>query len=92
MSTNPIVAEGTLQPNGKLIFDKIPLIPPGRVRVSMEAIDNQACAGNDVIAVLQGIHASQSSRGHAGRTKEQIDAAIDAMRGEDESLKMLTSG
>jgi hypothetical protein len=75
--------EGTLQPNGKLILDEKPTMPPGRVHAALQAIANGT--DPDVLTVLQSIRAAQSARGHASRTREEIDADIDAMRGEDES-------
>ena len=59
-------------------------MPPGRVRVALQAIGNGIDPGSDVLTVLLGIRAAQTARGHAPRTREEIDAAIDAMRGEDE--------
>jgi hypothetical protein len=47
--------------------------------VALQAINDEAA---DVMAVLNRIHADQKARGHVSRTREEIDAAIDAMRGE----------
>lgn len=84
MITNPIEIEGTLQADGQLILDEKPALPPGRVRVALHAIGNGVDPSNDVLAVLHGIHAAQKARRHTPRTREEIDAAIAAMRGEDE--------
>jgi hypothetical protein len=84
MMGHTIEIEGTLQADGSLILDEIPALPPGRVRVALQAINNQANAGADVLTVLKRIRAEQKARGHSPRTRDEIDAAIDAMRGEDE--------
>src|SRR5262245_28883875 len=43
--------EGTLQPDGTLILDEKPALPPGRVRVALQAID-RANPPLDVLTVL----------------------------------------
>jgi hypothetical protein len=90
MIANTIEIEGTLQADGQLILDEKPALPPGRVRVALQAINNQADSAVDVVAVLHRIRADQQARSHVSRTREEIDAAIDAMRGEeDEPLQSL---
>ena len=79
MIANAIETEGTLQPDGKLILDEKPAMPPGRVRVALQALGNGTDPGSDVLTVLQGIRAAQTARGHAPRTREETDADIDAM-------------
>lgn len=84
MIENSIEIQGTLQADGKIILDEKPALPPGRVRVTLQAIGTAEDAGHDVIAVLRDIHAGQAARGHVARSKEEIDAAINGMRDEDE--------
>jgi hypothetical protein len=38
MITNPISIDGTLQPDGMLVLDETPALPPGRVRVILQAL------------------------------------------------------
>lgn len=38
MIANVIEIQGTLQPDGKLILDERPPLPPGRVRVAIQAV------------------------------------------------------
>ena len=84
MIANAIEIEGTLHPDVNLILDEKPALPPGRVRVALQAIGNGPDPGSDVLAVLNVIRSAQKAREHAPRTREEIDAAIAAMRGEDE--------
>lgn len=84
MIANAIEIDGTLQPDGNLILDEKPALPPGRVRVALQAIGNGVDPGSDVLAVLRGIRSAQKARAHVPRTREEIDASINAMRGEDE--------
>lgn len=82
---NPITIEieGTLEPDGRLILDESPAMPPGRVRVALQAISDAADSDADVLIVLRRIHAAQEARGNVPRTREEIDAAINASRCED---------
>ncbi len=80
MATNTVEVQGTLQPDGTLVLDEKPKLPPGRVRVTVQSAEAPA----DVIDVLHRIHAEQAARGHVPRSREEIDADIAAMRQEDE--------
>lgn len=84
MIANIIEIDGTLQADGKLILDEKPALPPGRVRVALQAIGDAANSARDLLTVLNGIRAAQHAKGHVPRTREEIDADIAAMRGEDE--------
>ena len=84
MNPNLVEIQGTLEADGRLILDEKPTLPPGRVRVALEAIRGDVENGADVLTVLNRIRANQMTRGHVARTREQIDAAIETMRGEDE--------
>jgi len=41
MIANTIEIEGTLQADGKLILDEKPAMPPGRVRVALQALSER---------------------------------------------------
>lgn len=84
MNPPAIEIEGTLQADGQLVLDEKPALPPGRVRVALQPIADEASGGADVLAVLLRIRADQKARGHVGRTRQAIDAALDAMRAEDD--------
>jgi len=75
-----VEVQGTLRPDGTLVLDSKPDLPPGRVRVTVQSAEAPA----DVIEVLRRIHAEQAANGHVPRSREQIDADIAAMRQEDE--------
>jgi hypothetical protein len=80
VTTTPVEVQGTLRPDGTLILDRRPDLPPGRVRITMQPLDDST----DVIEVLRRIHAEQAASGHVPRSREEIDADIAAMRDEDE--------
>src|SRR5262245_27614794 len=82
MGNTVVEVQGTLRPDGTLVLDRKPDLPPGRVRVTVRSeID---LTQTDVWQVLETIWAGQRARGHVPRSKEEIDAEIAAARQEDE--------
>jgi hypothetical protein len=79
-----IVVEGALQPDGTLVLDEKPNLPPGRVRVTMQTVPPPADPGDDLLSVLQRIWAAQDARGYVPRTREEVDAEINQLRDESE--------
>jgi hypothetical protein len=84
MSETQIVVEGALQSDGTLVLDEKPNLPPGRVRVTMQAVPPPVGPENDILAVLQRIWAAQDARGYVPRTREEVDAEINALRDDAE--------
>jgi hypothetical protein len=77
-----VVAEGTLRPDGSLEVSEKFDLPPGRVRVTIEVLDAPASSGEDWFEYLQKARAGQESSGARFRTRDAIDAEINAMRDE----------
>jgi hypothetical protein len=75
-----VVVHGTLSPDGTLEIDQPVALPPGDVRVTIETLTSKP--RRDVMEVLAEIWAERKKLGMQGRSKEQIDADIDAMRNE----------
>src|SRR5947208_6907971 len=82
MSATVVEIQGTLQPDGTLVLDEKPPLPPGRVRVALRPLDE--LAQTPVWQTLDRIWAAQGARGHVPRSREEIDADIAALREEDE--------
>jgi hypothetical protein len=82
MANIQVVAEGTLKPDGSLeVLEKFGL-PPGRVRVTIEVLDTAASTREGWFEYLRRMRAERESAGARFRTREEIDAEIDAMRDE----------
>lgn len=82
MSLTRLIVTGVLKPDGSLeITEKLGL-PPGRVRVTVEALDDPAPIGEDWFDYLQRARAKRESAGVVFRTKQEIDADLSAMRDE----------
>jgi hypothetical protein len=82
MTTDSIEIQGTLQEDGTLVLDDKPNLPPGRVKVTVESVPD--LTQTDVWQVLEQIWEGQRARGHVPRSKEDIDAELEASREEDE--------
>src|SRR5437867_4326062 len=85
MSQEPIEIQGMVQPDGTLVLDRRLDLPAGRVRVTVQPV-TPANAPNlaRFQAMTEQIRSGQRARGHAPRTKEEIDAEIRQMREEAE--------
>ena len=83
MTTSAIEIQGTLREDGTLLLDQHPNLPPGRVKVTVEPVPD--LSQTDVWQVLERIWAGQRARGHVPRSREEIDADLEASREEDEA-------
>lgn len=82
MTTNAIELQGTLREDGTLVLDDKPNLPPGRVKVTVEPIPD--LTQTEIWQFFERLWAAQRARGHVPRTKEEIDAELEAARQEDE--------
>lgn len=82
MSANVVEVQGTLRPDGTLVLDETPALPPGGVLVLVQPLTE--LAQTPVWQTLEGIWAGQRARDHVPRTREEIDADLAAMREDDE--------
>jgi hypothetical protein len=82
MSTQQVVIHGRIRPDGTLQVDERVNLPPGPVSVTVQSM--HAPPGKPTLQVLEDIWAERAARGIVGRSKEEIDTEIAAMREEDE--------
>jgi len=84
MYIGPVVVNGRLRADGTLeLSDRVDL-PPGEVQVTIQPISPQSQAKEDLWIVMERIWAEQRARGLVPRTRQEIDAEIDAIRDEAE--------
>ena len=85
MSQTPIAVRGTLTPDGKVELIEKPALPPGPVRVTLEALPEPPDASRgSVWDTLERIWAEREARGIKPRSRAEVDAEINAMRDESE--------
>ncbi len=82
MTTNAIEIQGTLREDGTLVLDQKPNLPPGRVKVTVEPVPDYK--QTEIWQFFERLWAEQRARGHVPRTREEIDAELEAARQEDE--------
>ena len=87
MSTNTIVIQGVVKPDGTLELEgKVPL-PAGRVSVTLQPVPHSQ-ETDPFFEMLRGIWAARERAGLRPRTREEIDAQIREIRDEfDEGVE-----
>ena len=82
MIAKTVVVSGTLRPDGSTLeLDERISLPPGRVRVRLEALSPPR-PSEDLRELLERIWAARQAREAKPRTAEEIDAEIKALRDE----------
>jgi len=77
-----VVVRGAVTPEGQLVLDELPNVPPGRVEVTVRVLPDETPGEHPMFATLRRIWASLDAQGFSGRTGEQIVADVRAMRDE----------
>jgi hypothetical protein len=82
MNAKVVEIQGTLREDGTLLLDKKPNLPPGRVKVTVEPVPDYQ--QTEIWQFFERLWAEQRAKGHIPRTREEIDAEVEAARQEDE--------
>jgi hypothetical protein len=85
MNSSHAVVMGTLKPDGTLELDEKPPLPPARVQVTLQVVDEPVQSGPPLIEVLDQIRKDQEARGFVGRSRAEIDAELAAGRNEEDT-------
>ena len=83
MNAAAAVVEGTVQPDGTLEVTQKVDLPPGRVHVTVQSID-EPVQPDRFWMMMESIWAAQLVGGRTPRTLEEIDGEIEALRDESE--------
>lgn len=81
MTPTTVEIQGTLQPDGTLVLDEKPNLPPGRVRVTVQPAPDYA--QTEIGQFFEKLHADMTAAGRRFRSAAEIDADI-AERQRDE--------
>jgi hypothetical protein len=82
MNIQSLVLHGQIRPDGTLQVEEKVNLPPGPVAVTVQTV--ATTTRKPTLQVLQEIWATREAQGMVGRTADEIDAEINAMRNEDE--------
>jgi hypothetical protein len=74
-----VVVQGTVKPDGTLELNQPVNLPPGEVRVIVQAMTHSS---ENVLTVMERIWAERKAKGMQGRSGEQVDADIQSTRDE----------
>jgi hypothetical protein len=83
MSQAIVILEGVVKPDGTLELPRKLDLPPGRVQVTVERV-TETSQPDRFWKMMDAIWADLRASGRPPRTREQIDAEIDALRTEAE--------
>jgi hypothetical protein len=82
MSATPLTIQGTVNPDGSLALDEKITLPPGRVQVTLAPLEKPLPPREDTWSVLERIWKENEALGLKPRSREEIDADINALRDE----------
>src|SRR5262245_23860907 len=82
MPPNTFEIQGTLREDGTLVLDQKPNLPPGRVRVTVQAVLEYK--QTDIWQFFQRIKAEREELVGTPPSPEEIDAYLATMRDDDE--------
>ena len=82
MATILLETLGTVRTDGTLDLDQRVTIAPGRVKVRLESVEPPAQSAQGLVEFVQSLRQQMTDAGHPFRTKEEIDAELDALRNE----------
>ena len=80
MNAIETTVEGTLQPDGSLVLDSKPNLPPGRVTVVLRQESNAPPPQEDWWQHLQRIRAEREASGYPFMNDEEVNAHIEWLR------------
>ena len=84
MNTNQVVLHGIVKPDGTLEVTQPVQLPPGEVQITVELLAAASPSQENVWTVLDRVWADREARGLVPRTREEINAQINAIRDEAE--------
>jgi hypothetical protein len=83
MNSVAVVVEGMVQPDGTLEVTQKVDLPAGRVQVTVQPVAD-TIQPDRFWTMMESIWAAQLAGGRTARTREEIDAEIEALRNESE--------
>lgn|SRR5262245_12030412 len=89
MSLAEEVVDGTLRPDGTLSLDREPHLPPGRVRVIIQAAAPAAQVTEDWHQYLQRTRRELDAVGRPSMTEQEVRSHIDELRADDDRIEAI---
>jgi hypothetical protein len=89
MNLTQVEVMGTLQPDGTLVLDQKPALPPGRVRLVMQSVPESAAPREDWWQLLQRLRARREAAGYPFLNERQMAERLDELHEDDDRLDRL---
>src|SRR5687767_4702544 len=89
MSQTQVEVQGTLQPDGTLVLDEKPNLPPGRVRVLVQVVPNKAPPTETLMELLQRSRRELEAAGSHFMNEQELNAHIEWLREGDHIDELL---
>ena len=80
MNITPVTVQGIIKPDGALELNQPIDLPPGKVQITVQHLEASAQTKETVRTFLERIRTEQHARSHVPRTRDEIDADVNAMR------------
>jgi hypothetical protein len=89
MSLSEEVVDGTLRPDGTLALDREPHLPPGRVRIIIQAAAPVADVTEDWLQYVQRTRRELEVAGHPTMSEQEAQRHIDGLRAGDDRIEAI---
>jgi len=86
VNATQVEVTGTLQPDGTLVLDQKPNLPPGRVRVVVQLAPEPGRPAINWLEHLQRIRAEREADGYPFMNEEEVAAYVDWLREDDDRI------
>ena len=88
MNQTQVEVQGSLQPDGTLVLDEKPNLPPGRVRVVVQSVaEPPAQPKESLVEFVKRVRREAEARGSRFMNDEEVTAWIEELRGEDDRIE-----
>ena len=88
MGEKQVEVGGTLRPDGSLVLDEKPNLPPGRVRVVLQVVEVPTPPPQESWwDYLQRVRNEREKAGYPFMTEEEVTAWIEELRADDDRIE-----
>jgi hypothetical protein len=87
MSAAQVEIQGVLHPDGTLVLNEKPNLPPGPVRVILEPRGQAAPPAESLLDFVQRVQRDSLARGERFMSDEELAAWIDELRADDDRIE-----
>lgn len=88
MNQTQVEVQGTLQPDGTLVLDEKPNLPPGRVRVVVQTVaEPPAKPKESLVEFVKRVRREAEASGSHFMNDEEVTAWIEELRADDDRIE-----